>query len=415
MMRWVRPSGLWAAAVAMAMAGIGRAEPLPFAFTESVGQLAPASTPALAEALGGRRPVLVDFAGDAGPDRVRQDLVLDALLPRYEGRVAVVRVLDETEDGDRAFDDYRVTRIPSLCVIGADRRIAMVFEGPAPAEALTTALDRALAAAGVAPPIATAPGLRPAPPGTPVERLMGLALPLATPAVAQAVAAGRPIVLLFYAEWGRYSRDQAQVVERLRQRLGGPVAIEIVRDGTPEAAAAFAECGVHAVPVLVIADGGGAVRHVFTRVASEDELTACLDALLAAPAPKPSVQLLAEGETPEGGAELVGKAAVASTEILSYALQSGRPTVVFFQRARDAQASEVAELLADVKKASADDANVLTVIEGAPGSAAAWTDYAIGETPAVVVIGADGVIRLLRRVHPPAEALIETIRGAIRP
>lgn len=415
MMARVRHSAVCAAIAATLMANAGRTAPLPVPFIQAVGQLAPASNAALAEALGGRRPVLVDFAGDAGPDRVKQDLVLDALLPRYGHRVAVVRVLNETEDGDPAFDGYRVTRIPSLCLIGADGRISAVFEGPVTVEALTIALDRALAEAGVAPPPATAPGVPPAPPGTRVEQLVGRALPVVTPAVAQAVAAGRPVALLFHADWSRYSREQAQVLERLRQRLGAAVVMELVRDGTPEAAAAFAQCGVRAVPVLVVADAGGAVRHVFTRVASEDELAACLEALLTAPAPQSSAQLLVEGDIPEGHSELVGKAAVASTEILSYALQSGRPTVVFFQRARDVQASEAAELLAHVKKACAEDANVLTVIEGAPGSVAAWADYAVAETPAVVAIGGDGVIRLVRQVHPPAEVLIEAIRGAIRP
>ena len=415
MMAWVMRSGPWAAVAVAVVVGVGRAEPLPVAFAESVGQPAPASTPALAESIKGRRPVLLDFAGDAGPDRVKQDLVLNALLPRYERCMAVVRVWNETEDGDPVFDDYRVKRIPSLCVIGSDGRIATVFEGPVTAEALATALDRVLAAGGVAPPPATAPGASPARPGTPVEQLTGRALPLVTPAVAQAVAAGRPVALLFHADWGRYSREQVQVLERLRQRWGASVAIELVRDGTPEAVAAFSEFGVRAVPVLVIADSGGAVRHVFPRVASEGEVAACLEALLAAPAPPPAAQLLGEGETPEGSAELVGKRAVASTEILSYALQSERPTVVFFQRARDVQASEVAELLAHVKKAFAEDANVLTVIEGAPGSAAAWADYAVGETPAVVAIGADGVIKRVCLVRPPAEVLIAAIRGAIRP
>jgi len=424
-----RVSTRWVMAVAVLGIGglvrIGATEPLATEFARAAGQKAPASNDAMRAAFDGPLPVLVDFTGDGGPDRIKQDLVLEEIRAEFEGRIAIVEVTDETRDGDVVFDAYRVTKIPSLCVVSADGTIVACYEGFVDADPLREAVRLALVAGGGAPEVIaddlpaehSAPTATPAARGMPAHRLVGRGLPPMGEAVGEAVAAGVPVLIFFHGSWGKYSRRQATIIQDLASTVGRNARIATFEDGIDGDAPAFEACGVSAVPTILVVDAEGRVASVYTRVVELDELR---QGLLPGSSAARVAETVTETTTPSEEAReiaadahpLIGKPAPPGTEILSHALKSNRPTALFFQRS--AHAEEQAMLLREMKHWLAERADVITIRDETPEEQRAWQAYEVTDTPVLFLINGDGIVVTVVPVDGAGDALRARIDELIR-
>lgn len=241
----------------------------PAALGKWVGREAPQTLPILGPALAGRRPVVLHFTGDAGPDNVAQIIALNRLRERYGNRIAFLRAEDETTEGDLLFDAFGASRIPSILVLDGAGLVVAAYEGEVSGEVLAQAIEQALQHGGPPPPTAAAGVYDLASPLASPLDLRGRVAPASPGGLAEVVTAGRPSLVAFMGAFSRFHDEQQAALQAVQDELGAALRVVKVyaEDGASERA--FADYAVTGVPTVFLIDESGVVRGVFNGVAPE--------------------------------------------------------------------------------------------------------------------------------------------------
>ncbi len=275
-------------------------------FADWVGALAPRGVASLDAALASGRVVVLHFTGEAGPDNIAQTITLNRLRERYGNDVVFLRAENETTEGDKVFDAFGATRIPSVVIVDTAGVVTVATEVPMDEAALADAIDEARTHG---PPLRSEqPSIYEldSPLPTP-RRLLGRRAPASTPVLAAALQGAAPIVVAFTGEFSRYDSEQEQALAAVEEALGEGVTVARLSatDGANEPA--FHDYSVTGVPTLVVVRGG-AVAGVLNGLTGPD---AIMD-LLAGAGPEPTAPdegaaPVAEGSSPdEGGTPAAG-------------------------------------------------------------------------------------------------------------
>lgn len=256
------------------------AQDAPTAFAEWAGKEAPQGLPLVEPALASGRAIVLHFTGDAGPDNIAQTITLNQLRGRYGNDVVFVRAENETTAGDRIFDAFGATRIPSTAVLDSSGRVVAVYEGAAEAPELGEAIDEARAASSPA----RSPGVSafdlsdplPSPADVVGHRAYG-----STPPIRAALARNETVVLAFLGAFSRFHAQQEEALLALRDVVEGELAVLPISAEDPLNEPAFSDYAVTGVPTLFVVSGDGVVRAHFDGLTGLAELAAAAD--LAAP------------------------------------------------------------------------------------------------------------------------------------
>jgi hypothetical protein len=255
-----------------------------------VGRQAPAGLALLDAAVGSGRAVVLHFTGDAGPDNIAQAITLNKLRERYGNEIVFLRAENETTEGDRVFESFGASRIPSIVVLDPGGVVSATFEGPTAEEALARAIDAARSRS----PAAKRPGGLPtsvydlaAPLPTPVH-MVGRSASPSTAALRAALTGEVPVLIAFVGGFSRFDSEQSRILDAVAaEHL---VGLRVVRVSAEEGSnePAFHDYRVTGVPTTVVASAGGVVAAVVNGLADRDALEAAVAAAEAFQSPGPA-------------------------------------------------------------------------------------------------------------------------------
>ncbi len=268
-----------------------QAQDVPRGLSRWVGLQAPEGLPLIDPALSAGRAIVIHFTGDAGPDNIAQTIALNELRSRYGNEVIFLRAEDETAAGDRVFDSFGATRIPSVVVLDATGKVIAAFEGLAAEADLVRAIDEARAA-GPPPGIPEGSVYDLSDPLPSPKQRVGHRAPASTDAIRAALEAGRTTVLAFLASYSRYHAEQEGILQALQELTGGALVVRVSADDATNEPA-FSDYVVAGVPTLFVLSPDGVVRAHFDgltplyALATAVEAASQYDRPLAGPLPTP--------------------------------------------------------------------------------------------------------------------------------